>query len=142
MTDPDSKPVKLNMPRATVVLVVEDEVLVRFALADYLREQGLKVYEARCSEEAVQLLSFYKGEIDVVFSDLNLPGDMNGFDLAAWTKRHRPDLPFVLTSGEPRMIQAAAHGHTFVRKPYDLKVVLALLQGVADHRSYADPTTD
>jgi CheY-like chemotaxis protein len=115
-----------------VVLVVEDEVLVRFALADYLRECGLKVYEARCAEEAIQLLSFYKGEIDVVFSDLKLPGGMDGFELAAWLKRHRPELPFVLTSGEARMAQAAALNTAFIRKPYDLKVVLGLLQHAAN----------
>ena len=138
MTVPDSVADHRPAHRMTVVLVVEDEVLVRFALADYLRESGLRVFEARCAEEAMQLISFYKGEIDVVFCDVWLPGAINGIELAGWVKRHRAELPVVLTSGDTRVAPDALRAAPFLRKPYDLKAVLVLLEQTA-HRPPPQP---
>jgi len=135
MTTPDSSACSETAPRATVVLVVEDEVLVRFALADYLREQGFKVYEARSADEAIELLSFYKGQIDVVFSDVKMPGHLDGIALAGWIKKNRPGLPVILTSGELRLGWDATQQGQFLGKPYDLKHVLALIEGAAKDRS-------
>lgn len=131
----DSSACSQPAPRATVVLVVEDEVLVRFALAEYLREYGFKIYEARNADEAVELLSFYKGQIDVVFSDVKMPGHIDGIGLASWIKKNRPGLPVILTSGELRLALDAMLQGRFLGKPYDLKNVLALIEDAAKDRT-------
>jgi CheY-like chemotaxis protein len=84
------------------ILVVEDEVLIRFVIADYLRECGYHVMEAANAAEAVELLQVEATPIDLVFSDVQMPGDMDGFGLAHWVRANRPGLPIILTSGNAR----------------------------------------
>jgi CheY-like chemotaxis protein len=108
---------------------------VRFALADHLRDKGLKVYEARDADEAIELLAFYRGEIDVVFSDVVMPGHMDGFALALWVKKNRPHVQVILTSAyHADMERDPELDSVFLSKPYDLKVVLERLRAAAHLR--------
>ena len=88
-----------------VILVVEDEVLIRFVVADYLRECGFQVLEAGNTDEAEKLLRTADLGIDLVFSDVHMPGTRDGFDLARWVQEHRPEIPIVLTSGLARTVE-------------------------------------
>jgi CheY-like chemotaxis protein len=72
------------------VLVVEDEVLVRLAIAEYLRDCGYRVIEASSADEAILVLQQPELTIDVVFTDIEMPGPMDGFGLAQWTRTNRP----------------------------------------------------
>lgn len=63
---------------AQTVLVVEDEVLVRLVIADYLRECGYRVHEAANAAEAVTVLESGTVSVNIVFSDVQMPGDMDG----------------------------------------------------------------
>ena len=89
-------------PPATqpTILVVDDEVLVRLAVAEYLRDCGFRVLEAATAEEAVTILTATLG-IDLVFSDVRMPGEMDGFALARWIRDNRPEIRMLLTSGYP-----------------------------------------
>lgn len=80
------------------ILVAEDEVLVRVTIADYLRECGFQVVEAGSADEALIILNS-EVPVDLVFSDVQMPGTMTGFGLAQWIRQHRPDLKVILTSG-------------------------------------------
>ena len=104
------------------MLVVEDEALIRIAVADYLRDCGYRVVEAGSGDEAVAVLGKTAIRIDVVFTDVNMPGSLNGFGLAQWVRRERPDVRVILTSGITRTAEEArdlcAHG-PFMAKPYD-----------------------
>lgn len=84
--------------RRESVLVVEDEVLVRTAVATHLREAGFRVIEAIDAEEALLAL-IAEPAIGLVFSDVNMPGDMDGEALARWLKQERPGIRTVLTTG-------------------------------------------
>ena len=77
--------------RTPTLLIVEDEILIRMALSDYLQDCGYKVLEASAAEEAMLIIE--KGDIiiDVVFSDLKLPGPMDGFGLAH-IRRHEKNI--------------------------------------------------
>jgi CheY-like chemotaxis protein len=103
------------------VLVVEDDVLVRTIAAAYLRECGFDVVEGGSADEAIRVLEAGI-QIDIVFSDVNMPGSMDGFGLAQWLRRERPDLKIIPTSGagrtakEPR--ELCQHG-PILAKPYD-----------------------
>ena len=110
-----------------VVLVVEDEVLIRMAAADHLRHCGFKVAEAGSAAEAQDLiLSGLK--VDLVFSDITMPGALDGVGLTQWLAVHAPDVPVILTSGVTSSLDAAKRACANVRalmsKPYDYDVVV------------------
>lgn len=71
-----------SVDRQEPILVVDDEILIRHVIADYLRGGGYEVIEASDADEAVGLLRQAEIEIDVVFSDVQMPGSMDGFSLA------------------------------------------------------------
>ena len=97
------------------ILVVEDDVLVRNLVAAYLRECGFDVLEANGADEAIRVLQA-DVPVDIVFSDIQMPGSMDGFGLAQWVRRERPWLKVILTSGAAR---AATDASPILAKPYD-----------------------
>lgn len=109
-------PASLPVAEPLRVLVVEDEVLTRMALAAEFRRAGLRVIEAATADEAWSFLQA-GGEADLVFSDLQMPGQRDGLDLAAALRGLRPGTPFVLASGTMTPAQAAAVEWT-MPKPY------------------------
>jgi len=67
---------------AETVLVVDDEVLIRMVISEYLRDCGYKVIEAANADEAILLLQQEELTIDVVFTDIEMPGSMDGWGLS------------------------------------------------------------
>jgi signal transduction histidine kinase/CheY-like chemotaxis protein len=94
---------------AAVVLVVEDDELVLELAADILRELGYRLLIAHDAATALQIL---KGDepIDILFSDVVMPGSMSGVELAGEARRLRPRIKVLLTSGYPAMMLASQHG--------------------------------
>jgi two-component system, response regulator PdtaR len=115
--------------RPARVLLVEDEPLVRMLLADELREAGLTVVEAATAGEALSFLAV-SDEVDVVVTDIQMPGGMDGLELAARIRQTHPAIPIVLTSGNPPPVNLSRVG-PFLMKPYTLhqavQVVVASL---------------
>lgn len=112
--------------RAPSILIVEDEVLIRFVIADYLRECGFRVLEAGDAGEAIEILGADVA-VDLVFSDIQMPGAMDGFALAQWIRANRPTLPVVLTSGDASKSAKAkelCRSEPFFAKPYDVAGVV------------------
>jgi CheY-like chemotaxis protein len=85
-------------PASRTILVVEDEVLIRLAIADFLRGSGFQVVEAANADEAVTILNT-RLDVHLVFTDVQMPGSMNGLDLARWTLEARPSMAVIVTSG-------------------------------------------
>lgn len=110
------------------VLLVEDEFLIRMIVADHLRDAGFNVTEAVNGEEAVAILTA-GASIDVVFSDVRMPGATDGLALLAFVRRTLPELPVFITSGhlEPALALAAG-ARRFIAKPYDLDEVAEALR--------------
>ncbi|WP_312407322.1 response regulator [Rhizobium sp.] len=106
------------------VLVVEDEVLIRFVAVDSLEDEGWTVYEAGSALEAVGMLSSHP-EIDVVFTDVDMPGGMSGLDLARLIANIHPEIGIIVTSGR---YYAAENdlppGARFLSKPYSLSALV------------------
>ena len=112
-----------------IVLVVDDEVLIRLAVSDFLRERGYQVVEATNGEEAQAI--FAVGEpIDLLFSDINLGRGANGFALAAWVTQNHPRVHIVLTSGHASSaVEASDLAHVaFLAKPYAFAEVADRIQ--------------
>lgn len=90
------------------VLVVDDAVLTRIAVAEYLRDCGFRVIEASGGLEAKIVLQ-HGPAIDILFADARLAGEDNGFALAQWARRHRPGLTVLLSAGLVKKAEAASH---------------------------------
>ena len=119
------------------ILVAEDEVLIRFAIADFLVERGFKVHEVGNVAEAIAVLEANL-DIDVVFTDIRMPGTMTGLDLARWVRVNRPGLAVLLTSGEIRKGEIstdAVVSAPFFEKPYDLNRVVAYICALTQAKS-------
>jgi CheY-like chemotaxis protein len=84
--------------RVPTVLVVEDEPLVRLCIVDYLESCGFAVLQAGNASEAMEQLQAHRSVV-AMFSDIQMAGSMDGAALAQWTRRERPDVKVLLTSG-------------------------------------------
>jgi CheY-like chemotaxis protein len=103
---------------AARILIVEDDVLIRAAAAQYLRGAGFEVLEAVSVEQALDLL--LSGPVRVVFADVKLPGSQNGLDLMRIVHSDYPGTKVLLTSGVVKADEVTLEGITLVRKPYFL----------------------
>lgn len=121
-----------------VVLVVEDEPLIRLMVCDVLRDAGFTVVEASSAEEALGFLQAGR-EVRMVFSDVNLPGAMSGLDLARRLRAEYPVVDVVLTSGhlEGQDIDPEIG---FFRKPYVLDTLVAALRERIGGPAGSDPS--
>jgi CheY-like chemotaxis protein len=107
------------------VLIVEDEMMVRMPIAEYLRDCGYHVLEASDASEAIAVMDADK-PINLVFSDVRMPGQMDGFGLAAWFQSRYPTVPVLLTSGYNggrSLPPTSSSGTRFIEKPYSQKQV-------------------
>ena len=107
------------------ILLVEDEVLVRMPIAQYLRDCGYKVVEAVNADEAMTVLMHKETVVDIVFSDIEMPGAIDGFGLAKWIREHRAGLDVLLAGTVPRAVDNAKElcEEGPVPKPYDAQIV-------------------
>lgn len=100
------------------VLVVEDDDLVRALALDMAATAGHKVYEAAHADEAIQLLERYS-DIRIVFTDVEMPGTMDGIKLAHYIRDRWPPIQLIIASGAMRLIeQDLPLGASFLSKPY------------------------
>jgi two-component system, response regulator PdtaR len=104
--------------RNPTVLVVEDEVLIRMLATDSLEQSGYTVLEAGDAAEALEILAEHD-EVDVLFTDVNMPGPMDGLTLAGLMQDRRPGLGLVITSGrgtpDPERLPMSS---IYLAKPY------------------------
>jgi CheY-like chemotaxis protein len=127
---PDSK------ERQPTILIVDDEVLIRMSLSDFLQDCGFKVLEAGNAGEAIDILRSQHPIINLIFSDVRMPGEMNGFGLAKWVRDNCKGLPIILASGDAKKSDAAHElcaDEPFFAKPYDLHLVVAQIRQTLDN---------
>lgn len=116
-----------RLARPAAVLVVEAEVLVRFAIAQYLRDCGFRVIEAVSAAEAQTVLSQAEVAIDVVLSAVELSGTIDGFSLARWVRSNREGVAVILAGTIERAAQDAGElceEGPHLRRPYDPQQVV------------------
>ncbi|MBJ6128377.1 response regulator [Microvirga splendida] len=117
------------LPRP-VVLLVEDELFVRMATADALTDAGFEVIETANAQAAQEVLR-RRSDIRVVFTDVQMPGSMNGLELACLVCREWPHISVVVTSGHFR----PESGHlpeeaVFIAKPYGEQAPTKVIQSL------------
>jgi CheY-like chemotaxis protein len=101
-----------------VVLIVEDEGLVRASAVDWVEEAGFETIEATDADEAIRILES-RDDIRVVFTDINIHGSMDGLRLAHVVRNHWPPIKLVVTSGRRLPAETDLQdGGRFLAKPY------------------------
>jgi two-component system, response regulator PdtaR len=120
-----AKPTK----RRDIVLIVEDEPLVRLIGADLLAEAGFEVLEARNADEALRILEATP-EVRVVFSDVEMPGSLDGLGLARNICRRWPRIGILLTSGHRIREETIPREGRFLPKPYDGKALVRQIEEI------------
>ena len=115
--------------RAGSVLLVEDDDEVAALVGEMLDQLGYEVIRAASATAALGALANGRA-IDILFSDVMMPGGMNGVELAREAHSRRPDLPILLTSGysEAAQSDAAARGVRILPKPYRIDELAAALR--------------
>jgi CheY-like chemotaxis protein len=112
-----------TIPTPAVALVAEDEFLLRMEAADTLSDAGFTVLEVTSADDALRFLEEKDG-IDLLFTDVNMPGDLNGFDLAREVAARWPEITIIVCSGamkpEPGDLPPNAR---FLDKPYSPALV-------------------
>jgi CheY-like chemotaxis protein len=111
-----------------IILIVEDEVLIRMNAVQMLEDAGYVTLEASNADEAIQLLES-RNDIRAVFTDINMSGSMDGLKLAHAIRGRWPPIHLIVTSGlqMPTDAELPPKGR-FIRKPYDNAQVVALFR--------------
>ena len=134
---PAAPPAEIRTPTdgAGRVILVEDDVGVAALVSEMLKELGYDVAHAPSAVVALDMLEA-EPEVDFVFSDMVMPGGMNGMELAREVARRRPDLPILLTTGFSEAAEAAAHeGLRLLLKPYRIEALAAALSAARQERA-------
>jgi two-component system, NtrC family, sensor kinase len=134
-------PFDAKKPAAGAVLLVEDNAEVAEVGKAYFEELGYKVKQAASAQACLDLLDS-EGKIDVVFSDILMPGGMNGLQLADTIRQRRPDIVVLLTTGYSSSAQdAVRQGFEVLQKPFDLTALeRALREAYQAAERQAPPT--
>lgn len=112
------------------VLVVEDELLIRMSLVEYLSDEGFEVFEAANADEAISILGA-NGQIQVMFTDIDMPGSMDGLKLSIAVRDRWPPVRIVVTSGHHAVaLTDLPEGGLFCPKPYDHAAIATSLRDV------------
>jgi DNA-binding NtrC family response regulator len=128
-------PIKLRSRKiwalARTILIVEDEFFIRMLIADFLRDEGFEVIEAEDADEALSILRT-GGAIDLLFSDIRMPGSIDGRALAAKVTLEWPQTRIILTSGYSTASHTTSDGsgYPFMPKPYRPQAVLRTIRGM------------
>jgi two-component system, response regulator PdtaR len=110
----------------SAVLIVEDEAFVRLGAVKMIEDAGFEAIEAADADEAIRILES-RNDIRVVFTDLHMPGSMDGLKLARAVRNRWPPIKIIVTSGQREIAESdLPEGGRYFSKPYEA----AQIQGV------------
>lgn len=117
----------ISEERRSVILIVEDELLIRMNAVEMIEEAGFEVVEAANADEAIAILEA-RLDITVVFTDIQMPGSMDGLKLAAAVRDRWPPILIVATSGHVKLGPGdLPQGGRFLPKPYSPAEITKIL---------------
>lgn len=111
------------------ILVVEDEPHLREAVSEALTQEGFHVTQASCGDEAAGLID-HPQQFDVLLTDVNMPGRLDGIGVAARARARNPALPIVVATGRQgaqHRVSALQPRCALVMKPYGLRAILSAI---------------
>lgn len=129
MTEESIETADLGPPPA--ILVVQDEILIRMAIADHLQECGYRVFEAGSAAEAITLIEQSKIRSGLVFTDVRMPEEMNGWGLAKWIRENQPEVAVIAASAQrSEATHELRRELSFLHKPYDFATVVKRIEAL------------
>jgi CheY-like chemotaxis protein len=115
-------------PPSTNVLVVEDEIVLRMRAVDIVEDAGFTAVEAVNADEALAILES-RADISLLFSDIQMPGSMDGLKLAHAVRDRWPSIKIILVSGQVKLCDSDKPANSrFFGKPLDVKQMITELQ--------------
>lgn len=120
--------------RQATVLIVDDNPLLRFSLSQEISEAGFRVREAGTADEAETVLGT-GAQIDLLVTDVEMPGRKDGIALAGFVRTHFPHVPVIVVSGKAAPARAADVAHAFFAKPYDTASLIQRIRMLLDARA-------
>lgn len=114
-----------------VVLVVDDDALLRMNAADFLKDAGFKTVEAENAADALKIMET-RSDVRILFTDVQMPGSIDGIELAKKIHANWPEVLLLITSGNacPSKRQMPDHGH-FLSKPYRAAALVGEIHALA-----------
>lgn len=126
---------QIDQASKPTVLVVEDEALILYSVAEELRDAGFEVLEAANADVAMGLMETHP-EVRILFTDINMPGSMDGLKLSTTVRDRWPPVEIIVTSGHIRIPSESlpVEGH-FLPKPYSAAKLISTLWTLAGDNS-------
>lgn len=122
----------IAVPRPPIVLVVEDDFLLRMDAVDIVKNAGFEAIEAANADQAIAIIEA-DPEIHIVFTDVQMPGTMDGLRLARFIRDRWPPIKIVATSGRLRVAEEdLPKGSIFVPKPYSPEQIIQTFRQLTD----------
>jgi DNA-binding NtrC family response regulator len=110
------------------ILIVEDERLINLTVSEELRAKGFEVISAYDADSAIEILQD-RDDIRLIFTDIDMPGSMNGLKLAAAVRNRWPPIHIIVTSGKHHPSQLPERS-AFIAKPYRFEHVISMMQAL------------
>jgi CheY-like chemotaxis protein len=111
----------------TVILVVEDHSIIRMCAVELIKEAGFEALEARCADEAISILES-RMDVKLVFTDVEMPGTMDGLKLAHYIRNRWPPIKILAASGRTIIHENQfPEGARFFAKPYEDRSIVAAI---------------
>jgi CheY-like chemotaxis protein len=121
----------MQASRKPTVLVVEDEILILISVAEELRDAGFTVLEASNADDAIVALETHP-EVNILFTDIDMPGSMDGLKLSAAVRKRWPPVQIIVTSGHMKVRQEdLPEAGRFFSKPYDFSTLISTMRTLA-----------
>jgi DNA-binding NtrC family response regulator len=122
------------------VLIVEDDPVGRSLVSAALRRRGFEILHANDAAEAIAILK--EETVQAVFTDVIMPGEIDGFGLQEWARINRPGLPVIVGSADERRARPTfLEEFRFFAKPYNMDIVAGCIRLLIDRRA-ANKTRD
>lgn len=119
------------------VLIVEDEALIRVDAVDMVEDEGFVVCDAANAAKALHILES-RDDVGILFTDIDMPGELDGLDLARIVRKRWPHIAIIIVSGHTHLIDSdVPDGGVFFSKPYLRTTILRALHR-AEHRTAAN----
>lgn len=126
-----SRPPRARLAIRPVILFVEDHKVLRFTVTADLEDAGYKVIQTTNGDEALRIVNG-AAKIDLLLTDLRLPGRIDGWDIAERARTLRPDLPVIYASAYSYVTPRQVPGSTMLDKPYRPEQLLDAIDNLLD----------
>jgi two-component system, response regulator PdtaR len=118
------------MPNQPVILVVEDDPIIRMGALQFVTDAGFEAIEASNADEAIRVLEA-RSDIHLVFTDVGMPGTMDGIKLAHYIRRRWPPVKLIVASGKVKVDEShLPAGARFFPKPYSQSTIVRAMMGM------------